>query len=198
MNNQDSKIEANLTAVREFAQAAQEYCLILENNLQLPNDDFLKKIADSLSLLYFRASALPNVEPPEKDSVIDKKFISEQAKTLQEKLWDKLGKKNVYWEVWDPYQLGKDDPMQTTLSDDLADIYSEVKGSLEIYNLQTKNSILEATFVWRNNFEHHWGQHLVDALKAIYRLLYGGFLEGISDWDTSPTSNEPRLDKLWD
>ena len=68
-----------------------------------------------------------------------------------------------YWEVFDPYK--RTDPLAGRLSDDLADIYRDVRRGLDL--LQDGGPLNEALWVWRFDFWNHWSDHAADALRAL-------------------------------
>jgi hypothetical protein len=59
----------------------------------------------------------------------------------------------------------------STLSDDLADIYRDLRASLlgDPARIQTNDALWDLRF----SFETHWGQHAVSALAAMQALLFG-------------------------
>jgi hypothetical protein len=70
-----------------------------------------------------------------------------------------------YWDVFDPLKEEEKEPVFTTLADDLADIYRDVKENFSLYEA---GYIHEAVWQWRFNFLIHWGQHLTGAQRAMH------------------------------
>ena len=58
------------------------------------------------------------------------------------------------------------------LGDDLLDIYKDVKESLLVYNSPHEHAPERALWLLDFGFNHHWGQHCVDALQAIHHYLH--------------------------
>ena len=55
-----------------------------------------------------------------------------------------------------------------SLSDDILDVYSDVAGGLAAFDA---GLIADAVWHWRFTRETHWGDHAVDALRALQRAM---------------------------
>jgi uncharacterized protein DUF5063 len=78
------------------------------------------------------------------------------------------GEDLFYWKVFDPFDL-EDGPLQTTISDDLADIYCDLQEglvTLRASSLPSDRIIWE----WKFGLESHWGRHAVSAMNALHAL----------------------------
>jgi hypothetical protein len=87
-------------------------------------------------------------------------------------LQKKFGKYDRYKEVFDPYDKREKLPTYGSISDDISDLYQDLKDGLqrwEMASLKTKRRILSN---WRFQFEIHWGEHATSALRAIYFVLF--------------------------
>jgi Domain of unknown function (DUF5063) len=60
-----------------------------------------------------------------------------------------------------------------SLSDDLLDVYGDLQRGLVLWDKggATKSNKLRiaAIWEWRFHFEIHWGDHAIDALRALHR-----------------------------
>ena len=85
--------------------------------------------------------------------------------------WPGFEKFDGYWEVFDPYEEGA--PVGGSLSDDLLDVYGDLRRGLALWEQGgvTKRGELRiaAIWEWRFQFEIHWGDHAIDALRALHR-----------------------------
>lgn len=79
-----------------------------------------------------------------------------------------LGSANFYNEVYYPWY--EDEACPASLTDDLADIYLDMKEGLEA--LEAGKPHADILFEWQLGFTSHWGRHATDALRAIYCQLY--------------------------
>lgn len=137
--------------VEAFYISALQYCSLIENwnkkNIKS------KSLITSLFDLYSKALYLPEIEP--KDTAALDFDISVPKIDFEQY--------DHYWEIFNPYHL--DEPLEVSLSDDIIDIYRDIKRGLILYE---KNKDIEAIWQWRFNFEIHWGNHVVDAIRALH------------------------------
>jgi hypothetical protein len=70
-----------------------------------------------------------------------------------------------YWTIFDPSKIEDKEAIYNELSDDLADIYRDIKYGLLLFDA---GHFSEAIWEWKFNFKIHWGRHLSSAQKVIY------------------------------
>ena len=70
-----------------------------------------------------------------------------------------------YWTIFDPSKVEDNKAISTELSDDLADIYRDIKYGLLLFDA---GHFSEASWEWQFFFKVHWGRHLFNAQKVIY------------------------------
>jgi hypothetical protein len=58
-------------------------------------------------------------------------------------------------------------PVRGSLADDLRDVYSDVRRGLALWDSPAPPDA--AIWEWRFQFEIHWGDHAIDALRALHR-----------------------------
>ena len=78
-------------------------------------------------------------------------------------LKSKTGTDDQYWQVFDPSDQAS--LVASSLADDLADIYRELRGGLEA--LRSGAAPDDVMFEWRTSFDIHWATHAVGALSAL-------------------------------
>lgn len=177
--------DATQSAAREFLDVASRYRSAIDDRAGKPAEEFLLALHPLLCELLFRASMLPEVwnDDEEEDGGADlpaprtgadphEVFLSGAAwKRLFESLRALLGRLDLYWEVFDPGELSTDDPMYSSLADDLTDIYSDLGDGLQRVPEPPQPIPEELIWNWRFTFYSHWGQHLLDALRAIHAMI---------------------------
>ncbi|WP_121614267.1 DUF5063 domain-containing protein [Mesobacillus foraminis] len=142
--------------VDEFFLSALIYCNIVEDLKSNKGNNKIKNLLVSLLDMYSKALCLPNIEPEDdEDSDID---LSVPRIIFNEY--------DHYWKVFNPYDL--DGPVGASLSDDILNIYKDVKRGIFLYE---KDRYAEAIWEWKFNFEIHWGHHAVDAIRALHSAL---------------------------
>ena len=70
-----------------------------------------------------------------------------------------------YWTIFDPSKTEDNKAVFTELSDDLADIYRDIKYGLILFDA---GHFSEAIWEWTFHYKIHWGRHLLSAQKVIY------------------------------
>ncbi len=143
-------------AVDVFADQVREYCDFIKiiSALALPD----RLAAARLHLLKLYASALSLPAMP------DAGEVDAGASPDQPHGWVGFEQKDFYWEVFDPYE--QSEPVCGSLSDDLLDVYRDLQRGLALWDADHKK---EAVWEWRFNFDFHWGDHAIDALRALHR-----------------------------
>jgi hypothetical protein len=140
-----------------FVGEARAYCSFVEQASSLTLVERLRTARERLLGLYSAALSLPSVEP-------DDRGASPSADVPAE--WPGFEDKDVYWETFDPYEHQDHEPVAGSLADDVLDVYRDIRRGLTLWNAsQTRNAIWE----WRFHFDVHWGDHAVDALRALHR-----------------------------
>ncbi|HNW52051.1 MAG TPA: DUF5063 domain-containing protein [Prolixibacteraceae bacterium] len=158
--------------VIEFATVANEYCAFLEKSNSLGRRLFLEKIQKLLPLLYLKASLLPNIDAEETET--PEKFLKEiDYNRLLNRLSDKLGSYDSYLEVFDQGMQFSETPVDSNISENLCDIYQDLKDFIFAFRLGTVEIMTDAVWECRKNFCEYWGQKLVNVLRAIHSLVYG-------------------------
>jgi hypothetical protein len=155
---------------RQFRQVAAEYCGVIEQSSTIQRRLFLERIQETLAGLYALATRLPHVRPATSDAGPDR-ITHDQWHRLYKEIGARLGEADHYRMVFDPADPTDSEAIVTTLSDDLADIYRDLKDALPVGGDET----VDADRLWalRWSFETHWGQHALSALTAIHALLHG-------------------------
>lgn len=180
--------------VVEFTAAANEFCKYAEHSLELKGDELLKILQRILPFLYLKASLLPSLEPFFEDG--NEKFVTESDWTaMHVGLRDKFGTADDYLEVFDEKINESEGPVLSTISENMADIYQDLKDFLLLYQTGTKEVMNDAVWECKQNFENYWGQKLVNSLRAIHRFIYSG--EEIGKVELKDNMDEERDTSAW-
>jgi hypothetical protein len=159
--------------VIEFVAIANEFCKYAEHASELKGDELLKILQRILPLLYLKASLLPQFSPFFEDS--NEKFVTESDWTgINVTLKEKFGTANDYLEVFDEKINDSEGPVVSSISENLADIYQDMKDFLLLYQTGTGEVMNDAVWECRMNFENFWGQKLVNSMRAIHKFIYSG------------------------
>lgn len=159
--------------VIEFVAVANEFCKYAEHASRLQGDELLRILQRILPLLYIKASLLPQLNPYFEDG--NEKFVTESDwMIVHDTLRKKFGTADDYLEVFDDKTNDTDGPVLSTISENMSDIYQDIKDFLLLYQTGTAEVMNDAIWECRLNFESFWGQKLVNAMRAIHKFIYSG------------------------
>jgi len=146
----------------EFAEVARRYCEMCDQgNVSEDSQAAMRDFLSVLASLCATAARLPDVEPS------DRADVERPARPVRLPSFDGH---DEYRECFNPIDM-EAQPVTATLSDDLGDIYVEVKHGLCMLERGTEDDVRDALWNWRFSFESHWGEHATGALRALYWLL---------------------------
>jgi hypothetical protein len=158
----------DMSNLDQFIVVVKEYVDLVEGSSQIPLHDFLRKCAKLLPQIYSLGLELPEIDLPEQEP---NGTIIDEVLSPMPLLKDLIGKHDLYAEVFDPIILDED-MVIGSLSDDLADIYLDLKRPLLKYEIGNDKLKDIAVWEWKFNIGVHAGNHIVDALRPIHRLIF--------------------------
>lgn len=170
--------------VIEFVKVAAEYCTFLEQAENMKREDFVDTILKLLPLLYLKASLLPKCETIGEES--PETYVTEEMyEILRINLSNLLKEKDDYLEVFVPDMVYSDQPIKKNISEDLADIYQDIRDFIFVFGLGLNETMNDSLAICQENFAFQWGQKLVNTLRALHDVKYN-------------QQNEEDVDKLND
>jgi hypothetical protein len=143
--------------IETFTSLARDFCALLETATELEPDQLRTKLLHVLPALYLAGAKLPKL-----DVDADVEHVPLELDLLVA-LSRHLGDNDTYWDVFDPTQ--KDEPIAGSIAADLSEIRFDLQQGLAALE---RGPIEAVVWEWRFGFDHHWGRHLVDALRAIH------------------------------
>jgi len=160
--------------VLEFVTVSNEFCNVLESSNEYTKKDFIGITLKILPLLYLKAAVLPKTEEELADEFVDKVVDEDLYQHIQTLVRNKMGQHDDYLEVFTAEMQHSDVPLSSNVSEDLADIYQDVKNFIEAYKTAVTEIMNDALFEVVGNFELVWGQRLVNTLRALHNVFYSG------------------------
>jgi hypothetical protein len=168
--------------VIEFVAVANEFCKYVDHASELKGDELLKILQRILPLMYLKASLLPKLEPFFENG--NEKFVTENDWIrVSENLREKFGTADDYMEVFDDKAKDSEGVVVATISENMSDIYQDLKDFLLLYQTGTNEVMNDAVWECRLNFENFWGQKLVNSMRAIHSFIYSGEEIGVIEED---------------
>jgi len=185
--------------VVEFVTVASEFCTSAENVAKMSAEANLQKMQKLLPLLYLKAAMLPKTERL-LDEELDK-YISElDYNVLHQKWLQLLNEYDSFYEVFDPaIQFGQE-TVTASVSENLLDIYQDLKNFLIAYSIGNEEVMNDALVECVEHFEEFWGQQLVNVLRAVHMLVYSNvdFNRNNANDEVQPGTGNPKwLDGFW-
>lgn len=156
--------------VMAFTALASEYCRFIDTVAGFSQKDFVDKAHRLLPLLYIKTLSLPAVEAVDQD-MIEKSVTQEEWDEVHNAVARKLGKFDRYKEVYDP--IAKEDAM-SSLSEGFADIFQDLKDYIMLMQMGSPEMMNDAIWECARNFREYWGQRLLNIVRVLHHLLYGG------------------------
>jgi hypothetical protein len=84
-----------------------------------------------------------------------------------------LGDKDDFLDVFIEDMKYSESPILTTISENLADIYQEIKNfALSYKNAADEEQMMNALADIKDNFQYSWGQKLVNVQRALHEVRY--------------------------
>lgn len=164
--------------VIEFVTVAAETCLFLEHASEFPRTDFIIKSVKILPLLYLNTSLI-DIPASEFEGVTERFVTEEDYLYVREQIEQILGNDDLYLETFHPDMALSDTPIAAFISENLADIYQEIKDFAANYQLADVEIMNEALITCLTTFGEHWGQKLLNALRALHAIRFSdGFGSG--------------------
>ena len=176
--------------VIEFVTVAAEFCKYMEQAEGTRRPTFVDTTLKILPLLYLKATLLPTCETMGED--LPEHYVTEETyEVLRMTLAGILGEKDDYLDVFVEDMKYSDQPITRYISEDLADIYQDIKDFIFVFQLGLNETMHDALAICQENFRLYWGQKLVNTLRALHEARY---TQGESEEDESPEAdNYPNI-----
>lgn len=157
--------------VIEFVTVAAETCLFLEHAAEHSSEEFVSKAVKILPLLYLKSSLL---EIPERvyDGLTERFVTEDDYLDVKSQVEMLLGEQDSYLETFHPDMALSDTPIAAFVSENLADVYQELKDFAANFQLADQDIMNDALVACLEAFGEHWGQKALNALKALHSIRY--------------------------
>ncbi len=161
------------SALVEFVKASNDGCAFLE---QLKGDEGRSFVIDSvrhLSAVY--ASFLKTDETePVFESAGEPSVTEQEWSALFQRIAMILGPHNDVLRMAEEGEFDRSEVVNHTISEDLADIYQDLRDFTSIYSRGIEELMNDAAWELKERFNEHWGAKLLRALQALHILYVSG------------------------
>lgn len=155
----------------EFVTVAKEFCTYIEGTDGLKRKDFVSTMLKILPLMYLKANMLPDCT--HLDDVYPEQYVTEDNyEIVRINIATIMGEMDDYLEVFMQDMVYSDKPIISTISENIADIYQDVRDLIFAFQLGYDETMEEALAICHENFGLYWGQKLVNVLRALHSVKY--------------------------
>ncbi len=156
--------------VIEFVTVVAEMCRLLENAAQLSKTEFVDKTTKMLPLLYLKTVLLN--QPQYLLDGFTEQFVNEEDYNyVNGQIQQVLGEDDTYLDTFHTEMQYSDTPVATTVSENLADVYQEIKNLAGNYQTGETEVMNDALADCMTAFREHWGQKALSALQALHAIM---------------------------
>ena len=153
----------------EFVTVAVQLCIYLEQLTEQEKPELVDKMLTLLPLLYLKARLVPKSEQ-ELDGYPEQFVTEQEYEDVRQMIAAKLGADDTYLEVYMEDMRYSDEPITAFISENIADIYQEMKDLACNYQTQNESVMNDALLACLEAFEQHWGQKLLNVLRPLHAL----------------------------
>jgi hypothetical protein len=176
--------------VVEFLAVAKDYCTFVENAEKPAIREFVSQAHEILIILYQKALYLPELSAKYED--LNEHHVTEKEyEKIRKKIYEKLGHYDSYHDVNNPMKLLSEKPSGECISEDMSDIFQEIKDFMMLYKSGRKELMYEAIWECSQSYKNYWGQRLTNSLRALHFLRYSG--EELAEMNDDYTHQEDDL-----
>jgi hypothetical protein len=155
--------------ILEFVRSANEYCSWLEEAEESVPTLFILHSVRNLSKVYSRAVSVGELEPVMEGG--NEKFVTEQDWShIYQRVINLLGTHNSYLRIADGDEFDRSDLVTHNISEDIADIYQDLKDFTLQYRQGIEEIMNDAIWEVMDSFDNYWSEKLLNALNALNRL----------------------------
>lgn len=166
--------------VIEFVTVAVQYCTFLETSENCTSKQYTDTLTKLLPLLYLKATLLPEIEI-EEEIYPEVTVTEDDYNYIASKLYTAYKENDTYLEVFLEDMKYSDTPIAASISEDITDIYQDIKNFISIYEQGVEENMSEGLYTCFENFKLYWGQKLVNVLRALHSLRYSVSEENMND-----------------
>lgn len=154
--------------VLDFVTVSTEYCKYVEQCSQTETNDFCRVMRGLLPMIYLKATLLEEV--PETAGWNEKRVTEEDYNYIRSQVAAILGSNDDFLDVFVEDFKYSEHPVLCTISENLADIYQQLRELVEAFREGYEDAMEVALFETIDEFHIQWGQKLLNALRALHDI----------------------------
>lgn len=178
----------------ELVTVGVEFCAFIENESLVDREEWISKMLHILPLLYIKTSQLPEIIQINEE--LPETFVKEEDYArVTTNIASIIGEEDVYLDVFIEDMKYSDRPISSFVSEDIADIYQDIRNLISVYQYKLDEQMNDALFVCQQHFKTYWGQKLVNVIRPLHSILYN---EDENEDFSDETETEINMEDLWD
>lgn len=155
--------------VLELAKSCQNFCKWIESTDETDAKSFATEGLKLLPGIYSKMISIPDFDPVFDESA--DKFVSEEEwSRIYQKVSTVLGAMNEYNDFAAKDEFDRTEITLRTISEDIADIYQDIKDFLEIFRNSPEEIMNDSLWECKANFTSSWGEKLLRVSKAMHAI----------------------------
>ena len=158
--------------VIDFVKIAADYCLKLEHSREATPRELVKAMLNSLPYLYIKGTTLLEMTGDNDLLSIDPQVTEDDYNFVRNGVYEVLGRYDEYLDVFVEDMKYSDKPILRSVSEDLADIYQDLRNFVAAYHDGIEEMMTAALYEVLDNFREYWGQKCVNVMRALHDILY--------------------------
>ncbi len=158
--------------VIDFVKIAADYCLKLEHSREATPRELVKAMLNSLPYLYIKGTTLLETTGDNDLLSIDPQVTEDDYNFVRNGVYEVLGRYDEYLDVFVEDMKYSDKPILRSVSEDLADIYQDLRNFVAAYHDGIEEMMTAALYEVLDNFREYWGQKCVNVMRALHDILY--------------------------
>lgn len=180
------------STVIEFVTVGVEFCAFIENDKLADRNEWIKKMLHILSLLYMKTAQLPDFTQVNEE--LPETFVKEEDYVrVSSGVSSIMGEEDVYLDVFIEDMKYSDRPISSFVSEDIADVYQDIRNLVSIYQYNLSEQMNDALYVCQQHFRLYWGQKLINVLRPLHSILYK-----VDEDEDDIEGNELNMEGVWD
>ncbi|HYW97428.1 MAG TPA: DUF5063 domain-containing protein [Bacteroidales bacterium] len=156
--------------VLDFVKQVGHFSVLVTGDTVTERKNFVIELLKVLPAMYSSMLRIQVGEPFYNAG--NEKFVSEEDwSTIYQRVLSITGSQNEYLGIPDDDEYDRMDLISREISEDVADIYQDVRDFIELYRNGTEEIMNDALWECRMNFESYWGKKLLRVCGALHNIM---------------------------
>lgn len=147
-----------------------EYCQVIEQAQEMECDVFVEKMLKLLSRIYISILDT-DISDDEEEYYINSSLQEDAYNNVRNNIYNLLGDKDVYLEVFEEDMKYSDTPITATVSENLSDLYQEFYNLVVMVQNSSTEDINGIILSLKDSFKNYWGQTLTNVLRVLHNIM---------------------------